>query len=268
MVESIETGVLAEAASLCAFILLPCYHFFRMNLEKEAFAAVSHSPFLKGLTPRQCQTVIDSARLCHINQGEYFFHQGERATHFYIIVKGEVKLTQINPEGHQVIIDYLSPGAGLGIIVVLSQMPYPLAAEAVDDCYALAWDRKVTHQLMLRFPKLAINGMELIAKHFAKLQKRYHAMVTQRVEQRVARTILQLVRQFGKKVKNGVLIDMPLSRQDLAEMTGTNLYNVSRILSKWEQDGIVQSGRKKVTLCKPHELVIIADDINSDNKQK
>lgn len=234
-----------------------------MILGQEAFEAVSHSPFLNGLSSRERKTVIDSARPCHIKQGEYFFHQGEQATHFYIIASGQVKLTQINPDGHQVIMSYFGPGDGLGIIVVLSQMPYPLAAEAVEDCHALSWDREITYELMLQFPKLALNGMELIAKHFANLQNRFHEMVTQRVEQRVARTILQLVRQFGKKVDNGVLIDMSLSRQDLAEMTGTNLYNVSRILSKWEQDGIVKTGRKRVVLCKPHELVIIGDDIRS-----
>lgn len=234
-----------------------------MILEQETFEAISHSPFLKGLSSREQQAVIDSARPCHIDQGEYFFHQGEKATHFYIIVKGQVKLTQINPEGHQVIINYFGPGNGLGIIVVLSQMPYPLAAEAVEDCYALSWDREVTYKLMLQFPQLALNGMELIANHFANLQNRYHELVTQRVEQRIARTVLQLVRQFGKKVDSGVLINMSLSRQDLAEMTGTNLYNVSRIISKWEQDGIVKTGRKRVVLCKPHELVIIGDDIRS-----
>jgi CRP-like cAMP-binding protein len=59
-----------------------------------------------------------------------------------------------------------------------------------------------------------------------------------------------------------VLIDMALSRQDLAEMTGTNLYNVSRILSKWEQDDIVSLGRKRVVIKKAHKLVIISEGIS------
>jgi hypothetical protein len=54
---------------------------------------------------------------------------------------------------------------------------------------------------------------------------------------------------------------MPLSREDLAQMTGTNLYNVSRILSKWENEGLIATGRKQVTLLKAHELVVLAEDI-------
>jgi len=238
-----------------------------MIWQQATLDAVCSCTLLKGLTADECQAVIAAARPYHINQGEYFFHQGEPSEHFYIMVQGEVKLTQINPEGHQIIITYLGPGDGLGIIVVLSRMDYLVAAEAVEDCFALGWNRAVIQQLMLRYPQLTINGMELIARRFARLQKQYHHMVTQRVEQRIARTILQLVRQFGKKVSAGVLIDMPLSRQDLAEMTGTNLYQTSRILSKWEQAGYVKTGRKRVTLCDPHQLVVIAEDLPPSKKQ-
>jgi CRP-like cAMP-binding protein len=233
-----------------------------MNPLESTLSVVCRCAFLKELSPDECRVIVEAARPCHFQQGEFFFHQGEPATTFYILVRGQAKLTQINPEGHQVIVSYIGPGDGLGIIVALSGMDYPIAAEAVEACEALAWDKAVTRQLMRRYPQLAINGMELIAHHFMGLQERYHQLVTQRVEQRIARTILQLVRQFGKKVPEGVRIDIPLTRQDLAEMTGTNLYNVSRFLSKWEQGGIIKSSRKRVTLCKPHELVVIAEDLD------
>ena len=77
----------------------------------------------------------------------------------------------------------------------------------------------------------------------------------------MARALLRLVRQFGRRTEEGVLIDISLSREDLAQMTGTNLYNVSRILSKWESSGLITTGRKQVTLVNAHELVIMAEDI-------
>jgi CRP-like cAMP-binding protein len=104
--------------------------------------------------------------------------------------------------------------------------------------------------------------MGMIAQRFVKLQDRYQDIATRRVEQRIARALLRLVRQFGKKVTQGVLIDMPLSRKDLAEMTGTNVFNVSRILSKWERAEWVVSQRQLIILCKAHELVILAEDLD------
>ena len=228
---------------------------------KDAYELVLGGPLFQGLAPAVCQELLDVARPRHVLAGEYYFHQGEAATTFYILVRGQVKLTQVTPEGHQIIIKLLGPGDGMGIIVVLTAMDYPVAAEAVEDTLALSWDRETIRELMLRYPQLALNSMEMIARRFTDLQERLHEMATQRVEQRVARTLLQLVRQFGKKVEAGILIDMPLSRQDLAEMTGTNVYQVSRLLSKWEQAGIVCSGRKSVTLRQAHELVVIAEDL-------
>jgi CRP-like cAMP-binding protein len=114
---------------------------------------------------------------------------------------------------------------------------------------------------MLDCPRLALNGMKVIAGRFAELQDRYRELATERVERRVARALLRLVRQVGRQIEGGVLIDMPLSRQDLAEMTGTTLYTVSRILSKWEERGLVDGGRERVVLRKSHELVIIAEDL-------
>lgn len=222
---------------------------------------VATSPFFKGLTQAEYDAVLASAHVHHVSQGEYFFHQGEDATMLYVIAEGRVKLTQVTSEGNQVILNYFGAGDGLGIIVALIDMPYPLSAEAMEACTAAAWESQTMKQIMLRIPQLALNGIEMIGQRFAWLQTRFQEVSTQRVEQRVARALLRLVRQFGRRIPEGVLIDMPLSRQDLAQMTGTNLYNVSRILSKWEQKGLISTSRMQVILCKAHELVMIAEDL-------
>lgn len=229
---------------------------------------ITRCALLHNLSETECQAVIEQGRLTHVNADDYFFHQGDDAIIMYILIEGQAKLSQINEEGQQVIINYFGPGSGLGIIVALSHMAYPLSAMAVVDCQAISWHRDTMRALMLRYPTLAMNGMEMVGKRFAWLQDRYQEVATKQVEQRLARAVLRLVRQFGKRIDAGVLIDIPLSRQDLAEMTGTNLYNVSRILSKWEQEGLVKNGRKQVTLCKAHELVLIAEDLHKKSHER
>jgi CRP-like cAMP-binding protein len=108
---------------------------------------------------------------------------------------------------------------------------------------------------------LALNGLRMVAQRFRDLQRRYKELATERVERRVARTLLRLTRQTGKRTAEGVLLDLPLSRQDLGELTGTTLYTVSRILSRWEQEGLIITGRERVTVRKPHGLVSIAEDL-------
>ncbi|MEZ5764374.1 MAG: Crp/Fnr family transcriptional regulator [Xanthobacteraceae bacterium] len=87
-------------------------------------------------------------------------------------------------------------------------------------------------------------------------------MATKQVEQRIAHALLRLVRQSGKKTDDGVLIDFPISRQDIAEMTGTTLHTVSRVLSAWEDKGLVKSARQQVSVIQPHKLLLLAEGRN------
>ncbi|MFP3928299.1 MAG: Crp/Fnr family transcriptional regulator, partial [Desulfobacteraceae bacterium] len=82
----------------------------------------------------------------------------------------------------------------------------------------------------------------------------------ERVERRIARALLRIMRQSGRKSERGILIDFRLSRQDLADYTGTTLYTVSRTLSIWEKKGWVESGRQRIVVTDPHALVDFAEE--------
>ena len=223
--------------------------------------AIAQCALFAGLSAAELQDVIASGRVYEVAQGDFFFHQGEESTMLYVIASGRVKLSQVTADGQQVIVAYFGPGEGLGIIMALNEQPYPLSAEAIEPCVAVGWRRDVMMELMAGNAQLALNGMRMVGQRFTQMQSRFQELATQRVEQRVARALLRLVRQFGRRVDEGVLIDIAISREELAQMTGTNLYNVSRILSKWEHAGWIVSARKRVILKKSHELVALAEDL-------
>ncbi len=116
---------------------------------------------------------------------------------------------------------------------------------------------------MERFPHLAINALRFMSRHVQEFQDRYRELATERVERRVARALLRLAGQAGRKVDEGILIELALTRQDLAEMTGTTRYIISRMLSEWEQQGVIKAGRERVLIKQPHSLVVIAEDLPS-----
>jgi CRP-like cAMP-binding protein len=103
--------------------------------------------------------------------------------------------------------------------------------------------------------------MKLMTGYIQEMQERYRESVTERVEQRIARVLLRLAGQSGKRVEAGVLIELPFSRQELAEMAGTTLFTVSRILSTWEKQGLISAGREKVTLTNPHAILRVAEGL-------
>lgn len=102
----------------------------------------------------------------------------------------------------------------------------------------------------------------MVAGRFVQLQNQYRELATERVERRIARALLRLAAQAGQHEADGVCIDFPISRQDVAELTGTTLYTVSRTLSQWEKQGIVQSGRKRVLIRSLRTLAALAEDLS------
>jgi CRP-like cAMP-binding protein len=189
------------------------------------------------------------------------FHQGDPAEMIYIPVQGRLKLTQVTPEGHEVILRYVGVGEMSGATAVFGDTAYPASAETMGETSVLGWDNETMVELIEHYPRLGLNILHLLSARLQELQDRLRELSTERVERRVARALLRLVSQLGRKAETGVLIDLPLSRQDLANMTGTTLYTVSRILSRWEEEGIIEAGREKVLIKHPPRLVMIAEDL-------
>ena len=190
-----------------------------------------------------------------------FFREEEPAAAFFVLHTGSVKLAQSTPEGHQVVLRLIGPGDAFGGVAAFGGEMYPITAEAVTDASALEWPGIVMAGLLERHPKLALNALRLVAARLHEQQAQYRQLATEKVERRVARALLGLVQQAGRRVESGVLIDLPLSRDDIAQMTGTTLYTVSRIVSRFETEGILEAGRQRMVIRNPHGLLKIADDL-------
>ena len=187
--------------------------------------------------------------------------QGDPAERLYILLSGQVKLTQVNPDGQQILLRAIG-AYNLFSVVVLAQVDtYPVTAEAMEDSTALGWAKADLMPFVERFPQFALNAIQMMAFHTQELQERFRQLATERVERRLAHTLLRLASQSGKKIPEGVLIDLPLTRQDLAEMTGTTLYTVSRLLTQWETQGLVIAQRTHIIIRYPHGLVSLAEDL-------
>jgi len=109
-----------------------------------------------------------------------------------------------------------------------------------------------------KYPALAVGMMRMLGRQLQESQVRRAEISNQEVERRVANMLLRLAAQGGRKEDNGIGFDFPISRQDIAEMTGTTLFTVSRILTAWEATGLVATGRQKIVIRDPHRLTVLA----------
>lgn len=215
---------------------------------------LASAPALAGLTEAERRRMLESAEIHQVPAGQPVFHQGDPARAFFLLTDGRVKLTQVSEEGEELVVRFVTPGQPLAAISLLPDRIYPVSARAAVASRALRWSGPALRELTREVPGLLGVAGEAMADHMEEVTGRLREVSTERVAPRLARTLLRLAEQVGRPVEAGVLLDLPLSRQDLAEMTGTTLYTVSRVLSAWEDEGLVASGRERVVLRDPERL--------------
>ena len=218
------------------------------------------SSLFEGMDPDALSEILGAARPHRIKKGAYFFYQDQPARNLYMLVEGRVKFTQVTANGQQVLLRAVGPGEIFGTVAALSDALHPASAQAATDCVTLAWRGEDIGGLMDRFPRIALNVARFLAERLKEFQDRYRELATERVERRVAHTLLRLAEKLGEPEEGGTSVGLSLTRQDIAEMSGTTLFTVSRILSAWQHQGIVRTGRERVVICNTEQLVAIAHD--------
>lgn len=191
---------------------------------------------------------------------ETLYHQGDAAVNFYVVVVGRLRATQTTTDGNQIALRYLGPGEMAGYAALAGISNYPGTVVAVEDTHLFAWPVNAMQQLMGKHPQIAINAVAVLGSRYQEAQIRLRELSSETVERRIAHTLMRLVRQAGRRTAQGMEICFPLSRQDLAELTGTTLHTVSRILSGWEKDGMVLSVHRHITVCMPEALAAINEE--------
>ena len=213
-------------------------------------------------TEDELQFILKNSMIRTIEENEFFFFQGDTAQYLYILTSGQVKLMQSNPHGQQVNLRTIHPWQMFGALgAVRAAAAYPATAQALEDSSALAIQSEFLHKMLETSPHIAFDLMTLMTSYIQEMQARYRELATERVEQRVANALIRLAGQSGVRAEKEAGIELSFSRQDVAEMTGTTLYTVSRLLSEWDRQGIIETGRGRIKILKPHDLVRIADSL-------
>jgi CRP/FNR family transcriptional regulator, nitrogen oxide reductase regulator len=217
------------------------------------------SDFLSGITKLQATDILNRGNRVRLKSGENLFRQGDPALKSFLVLGGRLKLIKLHEEGKETILRYVGPGEVTAIISVFKEKVYPATAETIGVTEAVGWNKQTIEQLMFEYPPLSVNMLRCTINRLDELQNRYLEICAEQAEQRIARALLRIMKQSGRKTEDGILIDFPLSRQELADYIGTTIFTVSRILSTWEKKGWIKSKREQIIVCDPHSLVLFSE---------
>lgn len=212
-----------------------------------------------GLNADGRRTVLNAGTLRRLPAGRVIFSQGDPGVTCHTLLEGRVKIVQSRPDGGQSVIRFIGPGEMYGTVAALMDRPFPADAVAVVDSVEVYWTVAAMRQLMSQLPDIAVRSTASAGTRLFELQSRVGEMAGERVEQRIARALVRLVQQAGKRTSTGIEIDFPISRQELAEIAGSTLHTVSRTLSAWDDAEITASSRRHIVVMKPQALLALAE---------
>jgi len=219
---------------------------------------ISTLPLFAGFAPEELDDVLAGARSQHEPKNTPLFEQGAEATRFFLLLHGRVRAYKVTPAGEQIVMRFVGPGELFGVAPAMGARTYPANAAAVVDSVVLVWPSAIWPAMEARHPRLVGGMMRTLGEQLIEAHIRVAEMSTQAVERRVANALLRLAAQGGRQEKEGIAFDFPISRQDVAEMTGTTLFTVSRVLTGWEASGLLSTGRRKILIRDPHRLAVLA----------
>ncbi|MBM4457549.1 MAG: Crp/Fnr family transcriptional regulator [Chloroflexi bacterium] len=216
-------------------------------------------PVFAGLSERDWEKVSDLFSERQYQKDDYIFREGEAPEALFIIKTGKVKVLRHSTDGKDVVLRVCGPGQMLGTVAVFDGGGYPGTAQVIEACSVLIIARNDCLTLVNRYPIFALTVITDLGTRLRSSAEQIRSLAVERVEQRIARVLLKLAESAGSDAAEGRVIEMPLTRQDVADMTGTTVETAIRVMSKFRRNELIRTRRGKVVLVSVAALQEIAE---------
>lgn len=220
---------------------------------------LSQVPFFKPLKQDKVAAINRLFRERGYLPGETIYFAGDPAEHLFVLADGKVKLLRHNWTGKDVLLDLLTPGEFFGSLSSLGDDAYAETAQAQTPVCALTIQAEDFRSILDRHPAAALAVLDLVSERLRAAHETIRQLSAHSVEQRIAQTLLKLGEKLGEQQEIGLLIQVPLSRDDLAQMTGTTPETASRVMSRFQKEGLIESGREWVAITDWEALTALAE---------
>jgi CRP/FNR family transcriptional regulator, nitrogen oxide reductase regulator len=207
---------------------------------------VQQLPAFFNLSHSECREILTAAQEKEFLRRHSLFIEGAPCRQVLLVLTGCVKTTQLGPTGCEVILRLSGPGELVGALESHLGTNNLVTARTTQPTTALVWDATTFETVSDRFPVLRRNTARLLGLRLQELEERFREISTQKVAPRLSHQLIRLSNQLRQHTKGA--LEISLSREELAQLTGTTLFTVSRLLSQWEKLGIVSTRREVVVV--------------------
>lgn len=213
---------------------------------------VSLVPIFNHLTNEQMEEIAAHTKSRHYKKGEFIYQPEDHSDSLYIINKGLVRIFHLNESGKEQLVRFLSPGDFTGEMALFRSSTHESFAEAVKDTTICMLTREDLQPLLVKYPAISLKIMEEFSNRLEKSEKQTTLVATEKVEVRLALFLVELLDR-GEEI-----VELPMSKKDLASYLGTTPETLSRKLGSLEDRGLItQITNKRIRIEDVDELLLV-----------
>lgn len=199
-----------------------------------------------------------------VRKGAYLFQEGMVASEIYLILNGSFKISKVTPDGQELTLRLCSEDDLIGELTLFcAGAIYMLSAKSMDERgEVLVIHKALLEQKLAENGKLALEFMKWMSLHYRKTQTKFRDLVLNGRKGALYSTLIRMSNSYGILKEEGILIDLPLTNQELANFCGTSREVVNRMLSDLKRNGVVSVDKGRITI---HELNYLKVEIHCEN---
>ncbi|MGG1676602.1 Crp/Fnr family transcriptional regulator [Neobacillus sp. NRS-1170] len=193
----------------------------------------------------------------------YIFQEGMIAEELYVIVSGKIQISKITSDGRELSLRICGENDICGELTLFTDSPkYLLSAKVLEEGEIVAIKKDVIESEIFLNSKLAYEFMKWMSDHFRKTQTKFRDLVLNGKRGALFSTLIRMTNSYGVEKGNEILIDLPLTNQELANFCGTSRESTNRILSELKKENIISVKKGKITIL---DLQYLKDEIGCEN---
>lgn len=225
----------------------------------DSLGFLQSSEVFAGIPPRELQAIAAVAREETYRARDYVFTEGEAALWFCLVRSGRVKIVKHSRAGRDVVLELLGPGEPFGGVAVIERRPYPASAQATEPSRVVKIPQDPVVALAERHPSIVKAMALMIGRRLRAAHDSVKALAVDPVEARLAATLVRLAERDGAREKRALVLPFHLTRQSLADMTGTTVETTIRIMSRWSRNGLIHDEGNRIVLADVEALRSLAE---------
>ncbi len=226
---------------------------------RDAVSVLKVSPVFSALPANELNALATVAREDRYRAREYVFMEGDAADWLCVVRSGRVKIVKHSRTGKDVVLELLGPGEVFGGVAVIERRPYPAAAQTTEPSVIVKLPADAVSGLAERHPGVIREMALMIGRRLRTAHDSVRSLSIDPVEARLAATLLRLAEREGTTTADGVVLPFHLTRQSLADMTGTTVETTIRVVGRWLRDGLVTDDGKRIVLSDVDALRDVAE---------